>query len=154
MPLIKIVAQVACATGHMAPACPRHACLATRLPQTCLLSHPPAPNMLQPKQVQLGPLAGIGSHTPVSGQPSPTKTRKCFVDVPKDGKHGTVLRISALRLPRILRNTLIMHADGWPANERALIERTAMAGEPWTSPSSAPPKQQAESLTLADYAKT
>jgi integrase len=43
-------------------------------------------------------------------------------------------------------------AEGWLANERAFIERTAMSSEPWTSPKQRAAQQQAESITLSDFA--
>jgi len=45
-------------------------------------------------------------------------------------------------------------AEGWLANERAFLERTAMTGEPWTSPKQRATLTQAQSVSLADYAKT
>jgi integrase len=45
-------------------------------------------------------------------------------------------------------------AEGWLANERAFMERTTMSGEPWTSPKQRAATQLAQSITLADYAKT
>jgi integrase len=50
--------------------------------------------------------------------------------------------------------TLRTTAEGWLANERAFMERTAMSSEPWTSPKQRAAQQQAESITLADYAPT
>jgi len=50
--------------------------------------------------------------------------------------------------------TLKTTAEGWLANERAFIERTTMTGETWTSPKERAATQVAQSLTLADYAKT
>jgi integrase len=50
--------------------------------------------------------------------------------------------------------TLKTTAEGWLAKERAFIERTAMTGETWTSPKERAATQVAQSLTLADYAKT
>lgn len=50
--------------------------------------------------------------------------------------------------------TLKTTAEGWLANERAFIERTTMTGEAWTSPKQRAVTQVAQSLTLADYAKT
>lgn len=45
-------------------------------------------------------------------------------------------------------------AEGWLANERAFLERTIMTGEQWTSPKQRASVSQAQTVTLADYAKT
>ncbi|OBI81842.1 tyrosine-type recombinase/integrase [Mycolicibacterium elephantis] len=45
-------------------------------------------------------------------------------------------------------------AEGWLANERAFLERTIMTGETWTSPKQRAATQQAQSITLEDFAKT
>lgn len=50
--------------------------------------------------------------------------------------------------------TFKVGAEGWLAQERAFMERVAMTGEAWTSPKQRAAQAQAQSLTLADYAKT
>jgi integrase len=50
--------------------------------------------------------------------------------------------------------TFKVGAEGWLGQERAFMERVAMTGETWTTPKQRAAKTQAESLTLADYAKT
>jgi hypothetical protein len=50
--------------------------------------------------------------------------------------------------------TFKVGAEGWLAQERAFMERVAMTGETWTTPKQRAAQTQAESLTLADYAKT
>jgi integrase len=48
--------------------------------------------------------------------------------------------------------TLKARAEGWLANERAFIERTAMTGETWSTPKQCAAQQKAQSITLGDYA--
>jgi integrase len=50
--------------------------------------------------------------------------------------------------------TLKAMAEGWLANERAFMERTAMSGEPWSTPKQRAAQQRAVSITLADYSRT
>lgn len=50
--------------------------------------------------------------------------------------------------------TVKLNAEGWLANERQLIERAALTGEPWKAPELRAAEKKAEVLTLAGFAAT